>query len=109
MIGQAWYVHMSNRAPCISCEVGTPRVLYPVGLILWYIHVQDALRYLMSGHLPPYSSAWLKSTPCAWFEGLLVCEFRDHRYVTPQVKEPTVRRVTLRPTYETLLSDIDEL
>lgn len=38
-----------------------------------------------------------------------MCEFRDYRYNTATMKEPTVRRITLRPTYESLMTDIDDL
>ena len=114
-IGEALSATPSTASSSVGVGVGVGIGIGAGGWIGWSREHEEWLRQLDDGELPAFfmqtaiTIAQSQPTTLVFYEGALIVEIRDYRSISTVVKEPTVRRMLLRPTSESIVSDIDAL
>eukprot|EP00474_Spongospora_subterranea_P010159 CRZ10617.1 hypothetical protein [Spongospora subterranea] len=72
-------------------------------------HSKQFLSAIDNGILPPYISEMLRNAKWTFYDGFVVMDIVDYREMTEFCPQPTIRRVLLKPTAETVSGDIERL
>ncbi|SPQ95115.1 unnamed protein product (mitochondrion) [Plasmodiophora brassicae] len=73
-------------------------------------HSKQFLTAIDNGILPPYISELLRHAKTwSFYDGYLILELVDYREMSEFNPQPTVKRVLLKPTAETVSGDVDRL